>query len=247
MNSTGARQDILKRIGDALSHRAAGEPSISVNESRREAYDLASDARSRRGQHRDSLIQQFEAELAAVGGLWHRASNAASACECILRIAAAHKARKAIAWDVALIGDIGLASSFVEAGVEVVTRSSGVASATVQAADADIGITAADYALADTGTLVLRSGAGRARAVSLLPPVHIALLKTDQIVSGLDDLFPLLAGDGVSGGGPDSALTFITGPSRTADIELTMVIGVHGPQELHVILLDEDNRAKEGS
>ncbi|HYV03597.1 MAG TPA: lactate utilization protein, partial [Blastocatellia bacterium] len=102
---------------------------------------------------------------------------------------------------------------------------------------ADIGITSVDYALAETGTLVLRSGAGRARSVSLLPPVHIALLKPDQIVPGLDQLFPMLARDQLVGR-LDSALTFITGPSRTADIELTLVVGVHGPQELHVILLD---------
>ncbi|MEK6303201.1 MAG: lactate utilization protein [Acidobacteriota bacterium] len=248
MLSTRARQEILDRIGEALSHRAAGEPSSPDNHStlaNDDRYD-ASDAHSNRVQQRDALILQFEEELAAVGGLFHRAPNAAAACDCVVRIASVHKARKAIAWDLALIGDIGLATSLGEAGIEFTPGSAGVPPAIIDAASADIGVTAVDYALADTGTLVLRSGPGRARSVSLLPPVHIALLRPDQIIPGLDDLFPLLARDNESEARPDSALTFITGPSRTADIELTLVVGVHGPQELHVILLDEDNRAKEG-
>jgi L-lactate dehydrogenase complex protein LldG len=70
------------------------------------------------------------------------------------------------------------------------------------------------------------------RTASLLPPIHVAILRPEQILRGLDDLFALLAtGDELS-----SAVTLITGPSRTADIELTLVVGVHGPQQLHVIL-----------
>ena len=76
--------------------------------------------------------------------------------------------------------------------------------------------------------------------------VFMIVFGRDQIISGLDELFPLLARDNEPGGRPDSALTFITGPSRTADIELTLVVGVHGPQELHVILIDEAGLAKEG-
>ena len=79
----------------------------------------------------------------------------------------------------------------------------------------------------------------QARSASLLPHIHIALVMPDQFVSGLDDLFPLLRFDlRVHNRKLCSAVTFITGPSRTADIELTLVVGVHGPQELHVILLD---------
>ena len=243
MTSTSSRHQILIQISNALTHRAANESAITVNDYGGIDYQAASQV----GRQRDVLVRQFEEELTAVDGLWHRARNAAAACDFVLAIASAHKARKAIAWDVALIGDIGLPTRFAEAGIEFFAGTASVTPASVHAASADIGITAVDYALADIGTLVLRSGAGRARSVSLLPPVHIALLKPEQIVPGLDDLFSLLGRDSDFGGRPDSALTFITGPSRTADIELTLVVGVHGPQELHVILLDEDDRAKEGS
>ena len=94
-----------------------------------------------------------------------------------------------------------------------------------------------DYALADTGTLVLLSREGRARSVSLLPSVHIALIRPEQVIEGLDDMFSLMRDGTDRDKVPSSAVTFITGPSRTADIELTLVVGVHGPQELHAILL----------
>ena len=100
-------------------------------------------------------------------------------------------------------------------------------------AEARIGVTQADYALADTGTLVVFSSAGEGRALSLLPPIHVAVLEESRILAGLDEL---LAHE------PDfpsrsSAMIFITGPSRTADIEKTLTVGVHGPGELHVVLL----------
>jgi L-lactate dehydrogenase complex protein LldG len=148
-----------------------------------------------------------------------------------------------------LINELGLETKLAEAEIQFVTCCEGIGAEdfTRRVEAADIGVTSVDYALADTGTLVLRAGHGRARSISLLPAVHIAVLKPGQIISGLDDLFPLLAETCErSSGSLDSALTFITGPSRTADIELTLVVGVHGPQELHVILLDEETCAKEG-
>ena len=99
--------------------------------------------------------------------------------------------------------------------------------------DVQLGITQADYALADTGTLVVFSEAGEGRTLSLLPPVHVAAVEESRILAGLDELmereprFPERS----------SAMIFITGPSRTADIERTLTVGVHGPGELHVVVL----------
>lgn len=75
----------------------------------------------------------------------------------------------------------------------------------------------------------------RHRLLSLLPKVHFAVLPADRIVATLGDALAAARG---AGGAPPRALTLITGPSRTADIELTLVVGVHGPKELHVLLVD---------
>jgi L-lactate dehydrogenase complex protein LldG len=103
-------------------------------------------------------------------------------------------------------------------------------------ARAGMGITGADYAIADTGTLVLLTDGSKPRSVSLLPPVHMAIVKESNIVRNINELFIILK-DKLDAGEPvPSCVTFITGPSRTADIELNLTLGVHGPKELHVII-----------
>ena len=97
--------------------------------------------------------------------------------------------------------------------------------------DFDVGISTAQAAIAETGTLVLDSACERHRLVSLVPPVHIAVVNASAIVETLSDALTLLHKKEIS-----PAITFITGPSRTADIELTLAIGVHGPRELYVIV-----------
>jgi L-lactate dehydrogenase complex protein LldG len=96
----------------------------------------------------------------------------------------------------------------------------------------DVGISTAQAAIAETGTLVLDSTCERHRLVSLVPPVHIAIINASSICETLGDALTLLQKDKEI----SPAVTFITGPSRTADIELTLAIGVHGPQELYVIV-----------
>ena len=87
------------------------------------------------------------------------------------------------------------------------------------------------YGLAETGSVVLAAAPDEPRARSLLPEVHISLLREDRILPGLAELFEALGGD------LPSALAIITGPSRSADIEQSMTVGVHGPGEVHVVLL----------
>jgi L-lactate utilization protein LutC len=95
----------------------------------------------------------------------------------------------------------------------------------------DVGVSTAQVGIAETGTLILDSTYERHRLVSLVPPVHIAIINASAIVPTLGDALTLLQKQEIS-----PAITFITGPSRTADIELTLTIGVHGPQELYVIV-----------
>jgi L-lactate dehydrogenase complex protein LldG len=100
-------------------------------------------------------------------------------------------------------------------------------------ATVDVGITSADYALADTGTLVMLSSKQEARMISLLPPAHIAIVPRARILTGLDELFSLLPNPAES----TSSMVLITGPSRTADIEQILVRGVHGPGVISVVVV----------
>ncbi|HUI53372.1 MAG TPA: lactate utilization protein [Bryobacteraceae bacterium] len=99
-------------------------------------------------------------------------------------------------------------------------------------ASADVGITSADYALADTGTLVMLASPHEARLISLLPPAHIAVVPRDRILTGLDELFSILPNPAAQ----TSSMVLITGPSRTADIEQILVRGVHGPGHITVVI-----------
>jgi L-lactate dehydrogenase complex protein LldG len=94
----------------------------------------------------------------------------------------------------------------------------------------EVGVSRAAYGLADTGSVVLAAGPDEPRARSLLPPVHVTLLDAGRILPGLPELFRELGGE------LPSALAIVTGPSRSADIEQKLVIGVHGPGEVHIVI-----------
>ena len=107
-----------------------------------------------------------------------------------------------------------------------------------QIAMSGMGITGVDYAIAETGSAVIVPRRGLGRLVSLVPPVHVALVRPDDVIESLDDLFLMRRLEYMRNGGDMGPyLNFITGPSRTADIEQTIVVGVHGPKEVHMVLL----------
>ena len=98
------------------------------------------------------------------------------------------------------------------------------------------GLTTVDYAVAETGSLVVKADTTQGRSISMLGESHIAVVRTDQIVPDLHDLYSRLQEDFPDG--LPSNVSLITGPSKTADIELQLVIGVHGPGVVHVILIE---------
>ena len=106
--------------------------------------------------------------------------------------------------------------------------------------EATVGISGANMAIAETGTIVLVTNEGNADLTTTLPPVHIAVFGFDKIVASLDDAVAILRMLPRSGTGQimSSYVNWITGPSRSADIEQSLTIGVHGPRELHCVILD---------
>jgi L-lactate dehydrogenase complex protein LldG len=106
--------------------------------------------------------------------------------------------------------------------------------------EATVGITGADFVLAETGSLVLSSLTEGSQLASLAPPVHLALYRRAQLVGSLDDVLAKLPGSPKRGlPHPGRSVVFITGTSRTADIEQVLIRGVHGPREVHAILVED--------
>jgi L-lactate utilization protein LutC len=104
--------------------------------------------------------------------------------------------------------------------------------------EAEVGITGVDYAIAETGSCVVIPRKGLSRMVSLAPPVYIALVEPAQVMESLDDVFAIRRMQYMQNNGRDTNyMNFISGPSRTADIEMTISIGVHGPGQVHLIMI----------
>lgn len=171
---------------------------------------------------REELADRFSAELSSVGGEVHRAANEVQAVRKIKEILAEVGANRIAISDLDLLRD----SSIV--GLNVIADPSREDLFSVNA-----GISTAQLAIAETGTLVLRSSSERHRLVSLVPPAHVCVLKADNIRPSMDSVLEEMS-DNI-----DPTITFITGPSRTSDIELTLAIGVHGPKRLIVVLIDQ--------
>ena len=104
--------------------------------------------------------------------------------------------------------------------------------------DSYIGITSADFCMAETASLVMRTRPGQARSVSLVPSIHIAVIHLDQIIANLNELYALIQWDSeASAERLTNCMTFISGPSKTADVEATMVHGAHGPREVYIYVM----------
>jgi L-lactate dehydrogenase complex protein LldG len=180
---------------------------------------------------------QFTAALEALSGHAHRAAGAAGVADLIAGIARAHQAESFISWDGEHLGCPGLLAALAARGLARVTYDvSGDPdrrAVEVQAlAGVGLGVTGTHAALADCGGLVLVSGPGRGRLASVLPAVHVAVVEERRLRPSLAVL--LREEPGLFDAG--SNVVIVAGPSRTADIEMTLTHGVHGPKHVHVIL-----------
>lgn len=173
-----------------------------------------------------SRRKTFCERLRAVGGTVHEAADAAAAAAVVRTVLAAHGARSLACSRAPVVRAVAGCLRALDPGLAVHDDADRDTLATV-----DAGCTGATLAVAETGTLVLAEDLERARLPSLLPPLHIALLDPANILSHLGEALARLPSP------LPRAVTFVTGPSRTADIELELVVGVHGPKDLHVVLV----------
>lgn len=186
----------------------------------------------------DTLVNRFKEELEALKGHVHLLEDVEETADTILQILDQHNSRRILSWDDDGLGLVNLRQALMEQGVTIeegtlAVEGDGRKATLNQIDDVFVGLTGAHGALADVGAIALLSGAERGRLASLAPPVHIALLRREQIYPSLP-AFLTAVDDTIA---DSSNLIFIAGPSRTGDIEMTLSIGVHGPGEVHVIVV----------
>ncbi len=173
------------------------------------------------------LHSLFVREAQKAACIVHQPGDYGDAVDTVLQIIGADKIISC--WDANQIPLPGLAKALAQAGVACVGQDSSVR----------VGLTGTDAALAATGSLVLSSGYGRYRAASLLPPIHVAIAATSQILPDLEYWWAQQKAGGLIQMRQASNIVVVTGPSRTADIAMQLVMGMHGPRELHIDLIDD--------
>ena len=174
-----------------------------------------------------TAVERFRQALEAVAGKCFVVRDEAEAAGVLREIAGQRGAHRVAASDSPLAGRVlGLAAL----PAEVLENSA------AELFDCDLGVTGAQWGVAETGTLVLESDAERHRLASLVPSAHVAVVESRNVRQTLGEVLQAIGERG--GRGLSRAVTFITGPSRTSDIELTLAIGVHGPAELYVVIIE---------
>jgi L-lactate dehydrogenase complex protein LldG len=173
-----------------------------------------------------ALLQRFSEEAEKLRAQVYCAADEASAIQHLLGILG--QDREVIAWDLAQIPLAGLGQALQAQGVQIApSRSEHVR----------VGITGASAALAATGSLVMVAGPGRIRTASLIPFCHVAVIRQAQILPDFEAWVALQRQAGLEAFRQASNITLISGTSRTADIAMQMIMGVHGPGEVHIIIL----------
>jgi L-lactate dehydrogenase complex protein LldF len=178
--------------------------------------------------YNENLLAIFADELQALGGKF-RSSSTDQVWKSVLEILQAHDIHEILAWNEDTLPAM-LFSKLDEGGIQIIfpTSENIRANSHVRA-----GLSGAAGAIAETGSILILGGPGRPLTASLLPEIHIAILSEKDIVMNLNQLLKM---DEIKRA---SAAVLISGPSRTADIEMTLTIGVHGPGELDIICLND--------
>jgi L-lactate utilization protein LutC len=220
VGSTASRAAILTSIQASLGRSARGTFAPIPDAARVEPRVRGSE---------DKELSLLLDEIEKLGGHARRIAGVDDAAAALSELVQAEGIRRATLWQTPEPKALEASGLLARLGVTVVPASAGKR----EIATCDLGVTGVDMALAETGTLVLRSGPDRSRLVSLVPRVHLALLRPSALRGDVQIALSEVKGE--------RYWVFVTGPSRTSDIELVSTIGVHGPKALYVWLLPDSN------
>lgn len=233
MTDKGGREAFLATIAAALkrtpSHSEGPTPDIVADF---EAVPVAAT---------EELVARMKAELEKVEGRLHRAATAEEARALIVGLARERGVERAVLCDGPDLVGLEIEGALRAAGITVVGPDLDPRTLRQAMIEADMGVSGVDYAIAETGTLVLVASVDVPRNATALPPIHVAVMRPERLVPSLEAATALLKQRLLSENGAwaSSCVTFITGPSRTADIEQSLTIGVHGPGEVHVVVVED--------
>ena len=223
------RNAFLDRIREATARGRAHRVAINPDANAQAAYVGGG----------DDLVATFLAEWIAVGGRGERVRGHDAAREFLVTFLETCRPAAAIRWSHPLLERLEIDRLLAEHQIAVRCWSDlareGAAERWSAAFAADLGITSVDWAIAETGTLALCSLPAQGRVVSLLPATYLAILEPAQIVPDLFDLFESLETHKAD---LPSNVALVTGPSKTGDIELKLTTGVHGPGNVHVLVVE---------
>ncbi|WP_018130900.1 LutC/YkgG family protein [Effusibacillus pohliae] len=189
-------------------------------------------------------IGRFCESWRALTGVAEVVDSDEQAIEVLKRWVQEENLQRLVRWDHPELEKLGIDEALARDGVQVeVWSTSRVTAAKLpdramiqMVNEADAGITWVDYAVADTGTVCLFSSPGKARSVSLLPPIHISIFRAEQLVTRIGEVLAKLDDMNRQSALP-AGVNFITGPSRSADIENDLSIGVHGPKKVYALII----------
>jgi L-lactate utilization protein LutC len=225
---SGGRDAFLQRVREAV---AAGN---------RAGMDADAPQRGTLGQQGagPDAAASFLQAFAAAGGIAHRVPDRADVLAAVIELIQARAARRVLLGHGRLLDPLRLAEPLRAAGLEVAVVSELAPENSRETLfAADLSISEPDYLIAETGSVVVAARRDEPRSLSLLPPVHVVVADHSHLIPDLFDVFETFAPAQGQPGGLPSCLALITGPSKTGDIELRLVTGVHGPGEVHLVLV----------
>ena len=226
---------MLARLKGALEKPQA--PGAHENHAAPAAVPVASVA------HRAELVSTFARELQAVSGRFLGNLSARQAAASVAALARDNAAKSAAIGE-GVVTKMSLFSAALEAAGCTLMKPHGIdrghandrAAMIEQFANCDIGIAEAHFAIASTGTFAVMTAEARPSSLTLLPPISVIIVNVDRVVPNLAAAIAAFGVDAIS----TNRVSFITGPSRTADIEKRIVMGVHGPKMLYGAIIWPD-------
>ena len=211
-----SRDAVLARVRAALGRSGAGEEAHAAAQ----AY-IAQHRQGPRPQLPADLVQRFLERAIDMESTVERVASADAVPAAVARYLGATAPQTGVCWPELATLD------WAAAGVSVESRPT--------VGHDTLGITGCSCAIAETGTLVFVTGTQAPSATFLLPETHVAVVRADQIVAGMEEAFARIRAEC---GLLPRAVNLVSGPSRTGDIEQTIVLGAHGPRRLHIVLVD---------